>query len=167
MNWLSNISFSDIVTFLCGLFAFIYCIMQAGEKFFGNLACFQKLKEKKKAKEKTKLKELFEEFANDFADRYVVKIIDEIKRTDEKQNKKIDKLITSSNDILRKELVTIYYCYLPYKKIPVYIKKRFMKLYYDYHDQGGNSFIDEVFDEVKEWKVVETEEEATIREVKN
>lgn len=167
MDWLSDISFSDIVTVLCGLFAFIYCVMQAGEKFFGNLAWYQKLKEKKKEKEKAELKELYDEFTDNFVEKYAIKIINEIQRTDESQNEKIDKLITSSNDILRKELVAIYYRCLPYKKIPVYTKKSFMKLYHDYHDQGGNSFIDEIYEEVKDWEVVETEEDATKREVKN
>lgn len=163
MNWLKSLSFSDVVTFLCGFFAFIYCIMQAGEKFFGNLTWYQKVKEKKKQKEKQELKKLYDEFTDNFVDKYATKIIDRIDETDKCQNEKIDKLITSSNDILRKELVTIYYRYLPYKKIPVYTKKSFLKLHHDYHDQGGNSFIDEIYEEVKDWKVVETEKEATER----
>lgn len=167
MKQLSNLSFSDVVTVLCGLFAFIYCLMQAGEKFFGHLSWYQKIKEKKQEKEKTELKKLYDEFTSDFVDKYAATVIDEIKRTDDNQSEKINKLITSSNDLLRKELVAIYYRYVPYRKIPVYVKKSFMKLYLDYHDQGGNSFIDEIYDEVKDWEVVKTEKSATEKEVKN
>ena len=81
-------------------------------------------------------------------------------------NNNINKLINSSNDMLRKELVDIYYKFLPYKKIPVYIKKTFMRLYEDYHLQGGNSFIEEVYKEVISWETVDDEEEIK-REVKN
>lgn len=167
MEWLRNLTFSDITTAFFGLFGLIFCFMQAGEKFFGNLSFFQNLKKKKQQKEKATLKQIYDEFTNDFINRYEAKVIGEIRKTDENQNEKIDKLITSSNDVLRKELVAIYYRFLPYKKIPVYTKKVFMKLYHDYHDQGGNSFIDEIYDDLKDWIVVKTEEEALVKEVKN
>ena len=42
-----------------------------------------------------------------------------------------------------------------------------MKLYEDYHEQGGNSFIDDIHAQVITWQIVDTEEEVTMGEVKN
>lgn len=112
------------------------------------------------------LKGLYNNYTKEFVEKYEKSVIGKIEATDKTQNEKIDKLITSSNDMLRKELVTIYYHYLPYKKITIYMKKSFMKLYEDYHEQGGNSFIDEIYREVITWDIVESEKEIA-GEVKN
>ena len=189
MEWIKNISASDVIMVLCGLCTLAYCVSQVAEKFFGSMQWYQKIKADKKKKEreehfaewkdfylevkneqkpkeKEELKQLYDEFTEGFVEKYADKVIEEIHKTDEAQNEKIDKLITSSNDMLRKELVTMYYHYLPYKKITIYMKKSFMKLYQDYHEQGGNSFIDEIYREVITWDVVESEEEI-VGEVKN
>ena len=94
-----------------------------------------------------------------------------------KQNQKIDKffkkqdevnenivseitlLTKSSNDILRREIVKIYYRYLPYKKIPRFDKESLLKMVNDYFEQKGNSFIQDLYDEIKEWEVVESIED--------
>ena len=68
-------------------------------------------------------------------------------------------LIKSSNDMLRKDIVRIYYKYLPYKKILQYDKEFVCAVYQDYHAQGGNSFIDGIMKIIRTWLVVSTEEE--------
>jgi hypothetical protein len=55
---------------------------------------------------------------------------------------------------MRLEICRIYYKYLPYKKILQYDKESVAKLYEDYHQQGGNTFIDGVWNEIKEWEVI-------------
>lgn len=128
---------------------------------------YDNYKEAKKDEEETYLKGLYDVYTEQFVEKYEEKVIDKIEDTDKTQNEKIDKLITSSNDMLRKELVTIYYRYFPYKKITIYMRKSFMKLYEDYHEQGGNSFIDDIHAQVITWQIVDTEEEVTMGEVKN
>ena len=68
-------------------------------------------------------------------------------------------LTKSSNDILRREIVKIYYRYLPYKKIPRFDKESLLKMVNDYFEQKGNSFIQDLYNEIKEWEVVESIED--------
>ena len=162
MGNIENISISEIIALLCGFFTVTYCITQASQKFLENMGWFKKRVAEKKEKER-------EEHFNEWKEFYLTvkkeAQFQEEKRTKEINNN-INKLINSSNDMLRKELVDIYYKFLPYKKIPVYTKKTFMRLYEDYHLQGGNSFIEEVYKEVISWETVDNEEEI-MREVKN
>ena len=51
----------------------------------------------------------------------------------------------------------IYYKYRPYKKILDCDKKAFMKLYTDYHDIGGNTWIYTLHNIVMHWDIVEDE----------
>lgn len=166
MEWIKNISASDVIMVLCGLCTLAYCVSQVAEKFFGSMEWYQKIRANKKKKEKEELKQLYDEFTDDFVEKYAEKVIDKIHKTDEAQNEKIDKLIISSNDLLRETIINIYYRYLPYKKIPAYRMQYFLKLYADYHGQGGNSFVDDIHQAVTSWTIVETEEEVK-GEVKN
>ena len=162
MGNIENISISEIITLLCGFFTVAYCITQASQKFFEDMGWFKKRVAEKKEKER-------EEHFNEWKEFYLT-VKKETQSQEEKRigeiNNNINKLINSSNDMLRKELVDIYYKFLPYKKIPAYIKKTFMRLYEDYHLQGGNSFIEGVYKEVISWETVDDEEEIK-REVKN
>lgn len=162
MGNIENISISEIIALLCGFFTVTYCIIQASQKFLESMGWFQKRAASKKEKER-------EEHFNEWKEFYLT-VKKETQSQEEKRigeiNNNINKLINSSNDMLRKELVDIYYKFLPYKKIPAYIKKTFMRLYEDYHLQGGNSFIEEVYKEVISWETVDDEEEI-MREVKN
>ena len=162
MGNIENISISEIIALLCGFFTVAYCITQASQKFLENMGWFKKRVASKKEKER-------EEHFNEWKEFYLT-VKKETQSQEENRTKEINnninKLISSSNDMLRKELVDIYYKFLPYKKIPVYTKKTFMRLYEDYHLQGGNSFIEEVHKEVISWETVDDEEEI-MREVKN
>lgn len=189
MSQIFGHSVSEIISVLSGFCILIYGIFQVAKKAIENMAWYKKTKEEKEVQEKEKrwiewkefyfsakkefeeldakrTKELYDEFNEQFMDKYTNKIIKEIQKTDREQNLKIQKLITTSNDILRKELVSIYYTYLPQKKIPVFRKKSFMKLYEDYHSQGGNSFVEDIYKQIAMWEVVDTDEEA-LGEVKN
>lgn len=71
------------------------------------------------------------------------------------------KLRHSNQDCLRIEMNRIYYKYLPYEKITKYDKEAFNRMYEDYKDIGGNSYIDTIHEEIKKWKVVESKEDLT------
>lgn len=79
-----------------------------------------------------------------------------------KQDENIQKLIDSSNDMLRHNMLQIYYKYLPYKKILYYERENFNRLYKDYHSQDGNSFIDHIKQEMEIWPTVMDEKELEI-----
>ena len=69
-------------------------------------------------------------------------------------------LLTSAQlDALRYNMNCIYYSYRPYKKILSCDKKAFIKFYEDYRSMGGNTWIDALYGEVKDWQIVEDESE--------
>lgn len=68
-------------------------------------------------------------------------------------------LKTSQLDLLRYDMNRLYYKYRPYKKMLDCDKKAFIKFYTDYHDAGGNTWIDTLYEEVKEWDIVHDEDE--------
>lgn len=55
---------------------------------------------------------------------------------------------------LRSEMLRIYYRHLDTKTIRQYEYENFVMLYEAYKALKGNSFIDKIFDEVREWKVI-------------
>ena len=73
----------------------------------------------------------------------------------QKIQKSVDLLNTSQMDLMRYNMNRLYYKYRPYKKILDCDKKAFIKLYNDYHEMGGNTWIDSLYEEVKKWETVE------------
>ena len=74
---------------------------------------------------------------------------------------KIDLISDAQMDVMRFNMNQIYYRYRPYKKILDCDKKAFMKFYNDYHSMGGNTWIDSLYGELKDWDIVEDESELT------
>lgn len=60
----------------------------------------------------------------------------------------------SQMDLMRAKMNTIYYKYLPYKKILDYDKKAFLRIYQDYREQGGNTWIVDLHDQLVTWETV-------------
>lgn len=56
--------------------------------------------------------------------------------------------------LLRSEMLKTYYKNSEAKRIKQYEFENFIKLYEAYKALGGNSFIDEVHDEVMSWQIV-------------
>ena len=79
-----------------------------------------------------------------------------------KIQKSVDLLNISQMDLMRYNMNRLYYKYRPFKKILDCDKKAFMKLYNDYHDMGGNTWIDSLYNEVMCWEIVEDESELKI-----
>ena len=71
----------------------------------------------------------------------------------------IDLLNQSQLDMMRYNMNKIYYKYRPYKKILNADKKAFIKIYNDYKSMHGNTWIDSLYTEVKDWPIVEEEQE--------
>ena len=73
--------------------------------------------------------------------------------------KSIELLNSSQMDMMRYNMNRIYYKYRSYRKILDCDKKAFLKFYTDYHEMGGNTWIDSLYPEVMRWETVENEEE--------
>lgn len=56
--------------------------------------------------------------------------------------------------LLRSDMLSIYYHNRESKKIRQYEYENFVALYEAYKAMKGNSFIDKIYSEVKEWEVV-------------
>lgn len=142
-----------------GILIFIYLFWQVLEKVCGNFEWFQKMKKKRIEAEQKKQEELIRKSTEQIAEQMLTPIITTLEEKNRIQDEKLEMLIRSSNDMLRKDIVRIYYKYLPYKRILQYDKEFVCTVYKDYHSQGGNSFIDGIMTEIRTWLVVLTEEE--------
>lgn len=158
--------FALIVEVISGLLIFIYAGYTALIKIFGDIGIFKKKKEEREAKEKKKREKEYKKYLEDASKEILDPIVERIKKTDEEQNKRLDKLIQSSNDMLRKEITKIYYKYLPYKALPRFVKEELVTMYTDYRQQNGNSYVEEIFEEMRLWNTVNTEEDLKIIEIK-
>lgn len=56
--------------------------------------------------------------------------------------------------LLRSEILHIYYKHLDVGEIPQYKRQNVDYLYKAYKELGGNSFIDDVYEDIREWKIV-------------
>ena len=117
------------------------------------------MKKKKIEAEKKKQEEIIQKTTEKVAEQILTPIMTTFEEKNRLQDEKLSKLTKSSNDMLRKDIVKIYYKYLPYKKILQYDKEFVCAVYQDYHNQDGNSFIDGIMKEIRTWLVVLTEEE--------
>lgn len=100
----------------------------------------------------------------------VIKVVDEkineLKSMTEAQDKQLAEISRTINllnqsqlDMMRYDMNKIYYKYRPFKKILSADKKAFIKIYKDYKDMDGNTWIDALYSEVITWEIVEDESE--------
>ena len=66
----------------------------------------------------------------------------------------VKKIATGTKCQLRSEMLKIYYHNREKKVIRQYEFENFVMLYEAYKALKGNSFIDKIYDEVKEWEIV-------------
>jgi hypothetical protein len=71
-----------------------------------------------------------------------------------KNKKQMDKLADGVKCQLRSDMLRIYYRNRESKKIRQYEYENFVFLYEAYKALDGNSFIDKIYDEVKEWEII-------------
>lgn len=97
--------------------------------------------------------------------------IDELKSMTEAQDEQLAEISRTINllnqsqlDMMRYDMNKIYYKYRPFKKILSADKKAFIKIYKDYKDMDGNTWIDALYSEVITWEIVEDATELTENE---
>lgn len=137
----------------------IFLIWQVWEKVSGNMEWYSKRKLARLEKEKLAREKEIEEVTTKIIEKVIPPILNELKIKNAQQDARLDRLTKTSNDMLRNSMVKIYYTYLPYKKILHYDKEVLTKLHGDYEIQGGNTFVEELWDEIKTWTVVRNVED--------
>lgn len=68
--------------------------------------------------------------------------------------KKINDKDKTDLAILRNTLTHIYFKYKDVKKIPHYEKENVMYLFEQYSSLGGNSYVKQIVDEIKDWEEI-------------
>lgn len=137
----------------------IFLIWQVWEKVSGNMEWYSKRKLARLEKEKLAREKEIEAITQKVIEKAIPPILNELKEKNGQQDARLDRLTKTSNDMLRNSMVKIYYSYLPYKKILYYDKEVLIKLHGDYEIQGGNTFVEELWDEIKTWTVVRNVED--------
>lgn len=152
-------TFSDFATFIGGFFILGSIIFEAFKKATEHTEWAKKRQAEKIKIKKEAAHEQYKEFTDEFIHEFVPPLVKKLEDADKEIIISLEKLTNSSNDLLRKDMTDIYYKYLPYKKILQYDKKCFRKLYDDYGAQGGNTYIDTIWEEIQTWEVVLNKDE--------
>lgn len=69
------------------------------------------------------------------------------KREDNEHRRETDRCL------LRNSITTIYFKYCKESEMPEYEYENLERLYNQYKNLGGNSFVDKIWNEVQKWKV--------------
>lgn len=85
----------------------------------------------------------------------VYKKLDNIIELNNEQNKTIELLKKDNTGLLRREIKKIYCKYRPYKKILQYDKEDCVKIIEDYFSLDGNSYVEDLWKEMRTWEVVD------------
>lgn len=143
-----------IANLVGGTLVLSYFIWQVIVKITKETSWFRDAAEKRKERERLQRKCEFEEFSEELINNFSATVIQELKNDDQLNQKRLELLVHSTNNLLRREIIRIYHDYSPYKQIHQYNKEFLTILYTDYHNQGGNSFIEDLWEEMKTWRVV-------------
>ena len=72
-----------------------------------------------------------------------------------KQQKEHEERIDNANRcLLRDKIVNIYYHHKESGKIRQYQRENLDLLYAGYKELGGNSFVDDIYEVIKEWEII-------------
>ena len=147
---------TNIVNLVGGAIILFFLVWQVVEKACGNISWVKARREKReKEKAETRKKEITTLVNNVI----VPPILKEIETINDEQNQKLDRLVKSSNDTIRLELLRTYFKYRPYKKILQWAKEAANHLHTDYIAQDGNSFIEDLWNQMASWEVVPSDDE--------
>lgn len=131
-----------IIAAIGGLSGIIAIIKAITEPFSG----------KSDEKVKQLIKEVIQEHDNEKerkTDEKIMSVKDDIIKEMEEHFKTINENDTT---ILRHEITSLYFKYKDSKKIPNYEKQNWLKMYERYRALGGNSYIVEITEKMKEWE---------------
>ena len=143
-----------IANLVGGALVLSFFIWQVILKIIKETSWFRTAAEKRKERERQQRKREFEEFSEELINDFTGTVIQELKNEEQLNQKRLDLLIHSTNNLLRREILRIYYDYSPYKQIHQYNKEFLTLLYTHYRKLGGNSFVEGLWEEMKTWEVV-------------
>ena len=166
MEWLQSIPVQEI----CNLIILISAVIIASKNIY---SFFKKpvddIQERARANEERHIEQVLEDQIPPLLQKnceVIMGSLDELKEMTIDQEgqltqmqESLDLLNSSQLDILRYNMNKLYYKYRPYKKMLNADKKAFIKLYNDYKLMHGNTWIDALYAEVKDWPIVEDEQE--------
>ena len=158
---------------VCNIIILVSAVIIAGKNIYGFLKKpVDDLHNHAQNAEKKHIEEVLKERLPKEIDKKQEAILDSLEEVkalvlDQQQDlnkiqKSVDLLNVSQMDLMRYNMNRLYYKYRPFKKILDCDKKAFMKLYNDYHDMGGNTWIDTLHNEVMLWEIVEDESELKV-----
>ena len=157
--WLQGLTLTEV----CNVIVLISAVIIAGKTIFGF---FKKpvddIAAKVNEREEEHIKEVLQaEIPNMLAEncKVITGSLDGIKEQLNDIQVAINLLNESQLDMMRYNMNKIYYKYHPYKKILSADKKAFIKIYTDYKSMDGNTWIDALYAELKDWPIVEDENE--------
>lgn len=143
--------------------------------FFAKPSSYFKAKYHRKKEQNLKqlldnlLPTLFQEHDKDFEERREEKlqkeipeivsetyqeIISEIRKANANQNVILERLVSGMRNVLRSEIMDIFYKNLPTKTLSISEKDMLEGFYSDYKALNGNSYIDTYYGIMKSWQVV-------------
>ena len=102
-------SIQETANSIGGALILIFLFWQVFEKVCGNFEWFQKMKKKKLEAEQEKQREIIKDTTEKLAEQILTPIIATLEEKNSVQDAKLDKLLRSSNDMIRKDIVRIYY----------------------------------------------------------
>lgn len=145
MDWSAN----TIANVVGGTLVLIFLIWQIIQKVSESFGWFEKQKSKRQEKQHL---ELERDVSKIIKEKILPPIMEKMEAINAQQSHQLNCLINSSNDMLRANLNAIYYKYLPQKKMPAHDWKLVTLLYRDYKSQDGNTYIDEIYFEMRDWE---------------
>lgn len=74
--------------------------------------------------------------------------------TSHQTRKDIKNVSVAQLDLMRNEITKVYYKRQNVKELYQYERESLDKLYEGYHAGGGNSFIEDIYNEMRHWKVI-------------
>ena len=156
----------EVANSLGGVLILIFLFWQVLEKVCGNFEWFQKMKKKKIEAEKKRQEEIVQKTTEKVAEQILTPIIATFEEKNRIQDEKLEMLIKSSNDMLRKDIVRIYYKYLPYKKILQYDKNGKYSILLK-NGKVDNYTLDDVYDKEKNDWIIVTPTKRAIKLINN
>jgi len=84
----------------------------------------------------------------------IVGVIVSAKKRRKQQREHEERIDNANRCLLRSKIVDIYYRYKECGKIRQYQRENLDLLYAGYKELGGNSFVDTIYETMKEWEVV-------------
>lgn len=161
VNLLEVFQAQNLINLIGGLIILFFLAWQVIEKAFGNIGWIKARHEKH---EKDAMAKKEKEITSLVREIIIPPILEEIEQINDRQNVKLDNLLKSTNDTMRLELLRVYFKYRPYKKIPQWTRESAAHIYEDYTAQEGNSFVEDLWNQMSTWEVVSSEHDIKMEE---